>query len=74
MNPGRIDRRSGEVELGLEFEELTGGIIGAAIEVHKELGPGFLESIYESALAIELRSRGISFHRQIAIPVLFREF
>jgi len=56
----------------LEHEELTGHIIGAAIEVHVQLGPGFLESIYENALALELRHRGLSFVRQQAVPVLYR--
>ena len=40
--------------MGLEQEELSGSLIGAAIEVHKALGPGFLESVYENALALEL--------------------
>ena len=56
----------------LEHEDLTGKIIGAAIEVHKALGPGFIESIYENALAVELRHRGIRFHRQVSVPVLYR--
>ncbi len=60
--------------MGLELEALTGDVIGAAIEVHRELGPGFLESIYENALAIELRSRRILLRRQTAIPVLSRGF
>ncbi len=55
----------------LEHEDLTGRIIGAAIEVHRTLGPGFLESIYENALAIELRRRDIPFSRQLAVPVLY---
>jgi GxxExxY protein len=42
-------------------DELTEKIIGAAIEVHRVLGPGLLESIYEEALCVELRLRGISF-------------
>ena len=50
--------------MGLEQEELTGSVIGAAIEVHKALGPGFLESVYENALALELAARGIGFERQ----------
>ena len=40
--------------MGLEHEELTGSVIGAAIGVHKALGPGFLESVHENALAIKL--------------------
>ena len=42
----------------LEHEELTGRIIGGAIAVHEALGPGFLEAIYEEALAVEFRLRG----------------
>ena len=57
----------------LEHDELTDRIIGAAIAVHKALGPGFLESIYENALAIELGAQGISFQRQMSIQVLYRE-
>lgn len=45
--------------MALEFEELTDRIIGAAIEVHRTLGPGFLESIYEKAMLVELRRRGL---------------
>jgi len=56
----------------LEHEDLTGAIIGAAIAGHKELGPGFVESVYENALAIELRHRSLPFQRQLAVPVLYR--
>lgn len=59
--------------MALEHEELTGEIIGAAIEVHKALGPGFVESIYENALVVEFRYRGIRFHRQVSVPVLYRD-
>lgn len=58
--------------VALEREELTGQIIGAAIEVHRQLGPGFLESIYENALALELRYRGVPFERQRTVPVVYR--
>lgn len=58
--------------MSLEHEELTGQIIGAAIEVHRELGPGFLESVYEAALVVELRQRDIPFARQIAVPVVYK--
>jgi GxxExxY protein len=50
--------------MNLEHESLTEKIIGAAIEVHKKLGPGFLESIYENALAIEFKKRGICYKKQ----------
>ena len=56
----------------MDHEELTGPIIGAAIEVHRELGPGFLESVYEQALAVELRRRSIPFVRQHPVPILYR--
>lgn len=56
----------------LEHEELTGRIIGAAIAVHKELGPGFIESVYENALIVELRHQGIEFERQLTVPILYR--
>jgi len=56
----------------LEQEELTNRIIGAAIEVHRNLGPGFLESIYEAALAIELRKRGVKFCQQTRIPIFYK--
>jgi GxxExxY protein len=47
-------------------------IIGAAIEVHRQLGPGLLESAYEECLAHELTRRGISFERQKPIPVVYK--
>ena len=58
--------------MSLEHEELTGQIIGAAIEVHKTLGPGYLETVYENALALELRARSIPFQRQLTVPVSYR--
>lgn len=53
-------------------DELTERIIGAAIEVHRTLGPGLLESIYEEALCVELSLRGIRFERQKEIDVLYK--
>ena len=55
----------------LEHEDLTGRIIGGAIEVHRILGPGFLESIYERALCIELGKRGVAYNSQLLIPVFY---
>ena len=57
----------------MEDQDLTGRIISAAIAVHSELGPGFLESIYEEALCIELALLGIPFERQKPIDITYRE-
>jgi GxxExxY protein len=53
-------------------EELTETIIGAAIEVHKQLGPGLLESVYQACLARELALRNIPFEQQKDIPVDYK--
>ena len=52
--------------------ELSGEIIGAAIEVHRVLGPGLLESLYEEALVVELRLRVIKVSRQLEVPVDYK--
>ena len=52
--------------------ELSGRVIAAALEVHRTLGPGLLESVYERALLIELDQRSISARAQVEIPVLYR--
>ena len=57
----------------MEINELTEKIIGCAIEVHKNLGPGLLESAYEECLAFELSRTGLIFERQKAIPVIYKE-
>jgi len=57
----------------LIYEDLTFAIIGAAIDVHRELGPGFLESIYHAAMEVELRKRQISFESQRRIAVAYRD-
>ena len=54
------------------INKLTERIIGCAIEVHRQLGPGLLESTYEAALAIELECAGLSFERQLVFPVLYK--
>lgn len=56
----------------LKYENLTKQILGAAIEVHRELGPGLLESAYEECLCHELNLRQLSFERQVSIPVLYK--
>ena len=57
----------------LKDGELTREITGAAISVHKELGPGFLESVYEQSLAVEFAMRAIQFVRQHPIPLFYRD-
>ena len=54
-------------------KELTGRIIAAAIAVHRELGPGFLESCYEEALCLELELTGITFQRQKPVSISYRD-
>jgi len=54
------------------LNQLTEAIIGAAIEVHRALGPGLLESTYEMCLCRELTIRGITFERQVSIPVQYK--
>ena len=60
----------------LEFSEqkdaLTEKIIGCAIEVHRQLGPGLLESTYESALCVELELAGLKFQRQLIYPISYK--
>jgi GxxExxY protein len=55
----------------MDFDALSHTVIGAALEVHKVLGPGLLESAYSRCLAIELQRRGLSFHREVAIPLVY---
>ena len=53
-------------------DELANAVIGAALEVHKHLGPGYLESVYEEALAMELGLRGIPYFRQHPVSVTYK--
>ena len=57
----------------LDQEELSSQVIAAAITVHKELGPGFLESVYEEALAIELGFAGLPYVRQHPVNIQYRQ-
>ena len=56
----------------LLLKEEVYAIIGAAIEVHRELGPGFLEPVYQEAMTIELTDRGIPFHAQQALTIHYK--
>lgn len=56
----------------MDAERVTAVVIGDAIAVHRELGPGLLESTYEACLTALLRGRGLRVERQVALPVVFR--
>jgi len=56
----------------VETNELTREIIGSAMEVHRALGPGLLESAYEECLCRELSLRGVPFRRQVELPVSYK--
>ncbi len=60
------------MEPGKELDELANSVIGAAIEVHRHLGPGYLESVYEEALGVELAHRHIPYRRQHPISVTYK--
>lgn len=55
-----------------ELDRLAHTVIGAAVEVHRTLGPGFLESVYESALTIELELRGVAVERQKPVSLMYK--
>src|SRR5687767_11198752 len=59
------------VSLRVQHEPLTRTVIGAGMKVHRVLGPGFLESIYKNALAIELRASGLIVEREVRFKVLY---
>ena len=56
-----------------ELNAITEQIVGAAIDVHRALGPGLLESVYESCLEFDLIERGLGTQRQVALPVIYKE-
>ncbi len=69
--PQRRGGVSGEV-IKAEYDIITEKIIAAAIDVHRELGPGLLESVYEICLVKELISRGLSVEQQVLVPVVYK--
>jgi len=56
----------------MEFEQLSRRVIGAALEVHRELGPGLLESVYGKCLVYELTQKGISSLGEVPLPVMYK--
>jgi GxxExxY protein len=57
----------------VRLNKLSSAVIGACIEIHRELGPGLLESTYEECLAYELSRLGVRFERQLPLPVRYKE-
>ena len=68
----RMDRRHIAKRSAWDDDPLTHRIIGAAIEVHRQLGPGCLESTYEECLCLELAILGIPFARQVPLPIVYK--
>ncbi|MBI1742599.1 GxxExxY protein [Candidatus Acetothermia bacterium] len=67
-----MNRQDAKIEPRFEIDEWARLVIGAAIEVHKHLGPGYLESVYEEALAMEFNLRSVPFERQKPINVTYK--
>jgi len=62
-----------ETSMGHEFEALSGKILEAAVAVHRGLGPGFLESVYQKAMEVALRHRTIPYQEQHEIHIIFED-
>ncbi|HEY3328217.1 MAG TPA: GxxExxY protein [Novimethylophilus sp.] len=69
----RQDAKNAKDELDKFLDDLVHEVIGAVIEVHRELGPGFLEHVYEEALAVELALRELPFIRQKPVGVSYKQ-
>ncbi len=67
-----MHRENNKTFLGMYKDELTGLIIGAAIEVHRELGPGLLESVYQTCLIMELEELGLDVKVELSMPVVYK--
>jgi GxxExxY protein len=68
-----MNQESRKAGRALRDVQITEQIIAAAIRVHRSLGPGFLESLYEEALAVEFALSGIQFVRQYTVPLFYRD-
>jgi GxxExxY protein len=67
-----MNHRDTEAQRAEERDPLTRVVIGAAIEVHREMGPGLLESVYQSCMEHELMLQGISFKPQVRLPLIYK--
>jgi GxxExxY protein len=72
VRPGSIGGTGGDAMTQVPNNELSRRVIGCAIEVHRHLGPGLLESVYETCLCDELSTVGLTFDRQRRIPVVYK--
>jgi GxxExxY protein len=70
----RQDAKNAKIEPGEALDSLATAVIGAALEVHRQLGPGYLESVYEEALTVEFKLRDIEFERQKIVPVHYKGY
>lgn len=61
-------------ETDYKYSDITGKIIGSAMTVHSQLGNGFQEVIYQRALAIEMKKRGLNFQRELEMPIFYDEY
>ncbi|HEX6192189.1 MAG TPA: GxxExxY protein [Chitinophagaceae bacterium] len=57
----------------MELNQITGIIIGCAIDVHRQLGPGLLESVYEACLSYEIQKKGLLVEQQVVFPLIYEE-
>lgn len=57
-----------------KIDEITYEIVGAAIEVHRQLGPGLLESVYHECMKIELKIRGLKFETEMKVPIIYEDY
>ena len=67
------ERRAGYSTYGYDFDDATGAIIGCALEVHRTLGPGFREIVYQRTFALELQVAGLEFDREVKVPIFYKE-
>jgi GxxExxY protein len=72
MTRAETRRRGGAEKRGMEENEIGTVVLDAAILVHRELGPGLLEAVYEVVLCRELEERGLPSKRQVAVPIVFK--
>ena len=71
--PLRTQRYTEKKLINMEINQITEKIIGCAIEVHKQLGPGLLESAYEECLFYEIINSGLNVKKQLTLPLVYKE-